>query len=40
LRVYPELRHEIFNEPEREKVFADVLKWVRGREAEAHGTAA
>jgi acylglycerol lipase len=40
LRVYPELRHEIFNEPEREKVFADVLKWVRGREAEARGTAA
>jgi acylglycerol lipase len=40
LRVYPELRHEIFNEPEREKVFADVLEWVQGREAEARRGAA
>jgi alpha-beta hydrolase superfamily lysophospholipase len=27
-RGYPELRHEIFNEPEREQVFADVLDWL------------
>jgi alpha-beta hydrolase superfamily lysophospholipase len=30
LRVYPELRHEIFNEPEREQVFADAWDWVLG----------
>ncbi len=29
LRVYPGLRHEIFNESERETVFADVLDWLR-----------
>ena len=34
LRIYPELRHEIFNEPEQEQVFADVLDWIRKREAE------
>lgn len=34
LRVYPELRHEIFNEPEQEQVFADMLDWMRKREAE------
>ena len=28
LRVYPELRHEIFNEPEREQVFADAWRWL------------
>ncbi len=28
LRIYPELRHEIFNEPEREKVFEDMLGWL------------
>ena len=33
LRSYPGLRHEIFNEPERESVFEDLLDWVRGREA-------
>ncbi len=32
LRVYPTLRHEIFNEPEQEEVFADLLDWVRSRE--------
>ena len=32
LRVYPGLRHEIFNEPEQEQVFADLLDWVRKRE--------
>jgi alpha-beta hydrolase superfamily lysophospholipase len=26
--VYPELRHEIFNEPERERVYADAWRWV------------
>jgi alpha-beta hydrolase superfamily lysophospholipase len=28
-RAYPGLRHEIFNEPEREQVFADLLEWLR-----------
>lgn len=28
LRVYPELRHEIFNEPERQRVFADAWQWI------------
>ncbi|NNL67403.1 MAG: alpha/beta hydrolase, partial [Myxococcales bacterium] len=27
LKIYPELRHEIFNEPEREQVWQDVLEW-------------
>ena len=27
LQIYPELRHEIFNEPERERVFQDILTW-------------
>lgn len=27
LEIYPGLYHEIFNEPEREQVFADVLRW-------------
>lgn len=26
--VYPEGRHEIFNEPERERVFADLIGWL------------
>lgn len=30
LRVYPELRHEIFNEPERQRVFADAWEWLEG----------
>jgi acylglycerol lipase len=34
LRVYPGLRHEIFNEPEQERVFRDVLDWVAALEAE------
>lgn len=33
LRIYPGLRHEIFNEPEQEQVFADLLDWVRKTEA-------
>jgi alpha-beta hydrolase superfamily lysophospholipase len=31
LRVYPQLRHEIFNEPEQEQVFEDVLAWLLER---------
>jgi len=31
VRIYPELYHEIFNEPEHEAVFADVLAWVEER---------
>ena len=30
LRIYPELRHEIFNEPERERVYADAWQWLEG----------
>jgi alpha-beta hydrolase superfamily lysophospholipase len=29
LRLYPDLRHEIFNEPEAEAIFGDVLDWLR-----------
>ncbi len=32
LRIYPNLRHEIFNEPEREQVNQDVLDWMAGVE--------
>jgi alpha-beta hydrolase superfamily lysophospholipase len=32
LHIYPELRHEIFNEPERESVFSDILAWIEGSE--------
>ncbi|HVP31118.1 MAG TPA: lysophospholipase [Myxococcota bacterium] len=35
LRIYPKLRHEIFNEPEQEDVFRDVLQWLETREAAA-----
>ena len=28
LKLYPDLRHEIFNEPEREQVWQDVLDWL------------
>jgi alpha-beta hydrolase superfamily lysophospholipase len=38
LRVYPELRHEIFNEPEREAVFEDVLAWMRRPAAAGAGS--
>jgi alpha-beta hydrolase superfamily lysophospholipase len=34
LRVYPGLRHEIFNEPERLEIFDEVLMWIRARECE------
>lgn len=33
LRIYPQLRHEIFNEPEHEQVLEDLLEWVLEREA-------
>ena len=35
IKTYPELRHEIFNEPEREQVYKDLFDWVK--EAEAGG---
>lgn len=28
LRTYPELRHEIFNEPERETIWSDLWSWL------------
>ena len=31
LRIYPELYHELFNEPERELVLGDVASWIEGR---------
>jgi alpha-beta hydrolase superfamily lysophospholipase len=31
LKIYPGLYHEIFNEPEQEQVFADVLAWCNER---------
>jgi alpha-beta hydrolase superfamily lysophospholipase len=30
LRIYPKLRHEIFNEPEHERVYLDILDWLEG----------
>ena len=30
LCIYPKLRHEIFNEPERERVYLDILDWLKG----------
>ena len=33
LQIYPRLRHEIFNEPEQESVFQDMLCWIEAREA-------
>ncbi len=32
LRIYPQLRHEIFNEPEREQVYEDLAEWLVARE--------
>jgi alpha-beta hydrolase superfamily lysophospholipase len=29
LRIYPGLYHEIFNEPEQQQVFADLLDWLQ-----------
>ena len=31
LKIYPGLYHEIFNEPERQEVLADVLSWCEAR---------
>jgi len=31
LKIYPGLFHEIFNEPERETVLTDVLRWIVAR---------
>lgn len=31
LKVYPELYHEVFNEPEREQVLDDVVAWIQAR---------
>lgn len=31
LKVYPELYHEVFNEPERDQVLDDVTGWIRER---------
>ncbi len=30
LRIYEGLRHEIFNEPEKEEVYTDVWRWIEG----------
>ena len=35
LQIYPQLYHEIFNEPERELVLTDVLNWCDTRAAQA-----
>jgi len=34
-KVYAELRHEIFNEPEREEVYGDLFEWVLSIERDA-----
>ena len=31
IRVYEGLYHEVFNEPEREEVLADITDWLNGR---------
>ena len=31
LKVYPELYHEVFNEPERDRVLDDVVGWIQAR---------
>jgi alpha-beta hydrolase superfamily lysophospholipase len=35
LRIYPGLRHEILNEPERDTVLQDLIGWMQGVEASA-----
>lgn len=35
LKIYPQLYHEIFNEPEQQQVLADVLAWCEQRTAAA-----
>ena len=36
LKVYPELYHEVFNEPERAVVLDDVTSWIEVRALKAH----
>jgi alpha-beta hydrolase superfamily lysophospholipase len=31
LRIWPGLYHEIFNEPERDRVIAEVIRWITER---------
>jgi alpha-beta hydrolase superfamily lysophospholipase len=31
LKIYPELYHEVFNEPEQEQVLDDVVSWINAR---------
>lgn len=31
LKVYPDLYHEVFNEPERDRVLDDVVSWIQAR---------
>lgn len=31
LKIYPELYHEVFNEPERDQVMDDVVTWINAR---------
>ncbi len=31
LRMYPDCRHEIFNEPEKEEIFSDLYRWMMGK---------
>ncbi|CAJ1510118.1 alpha/beta hydrolase [[Mycobacterium] burgundiense] len=31
LKIYPELYHEVFNEPERDRVLDDVVSWIESR---------
>lgn len=38
LCLYPDLYHEIFNEPEQARVFGDLLDWVTSRKSGAAGT--
>lgn len=39
LRIYPELRHEIFNEPERAQIWQDMLNWLAGEPVETLASA-
>ena len=34
LRTYPNLKHEILNEPIRATIYQDILDWIEAREAE------
>ena len=33
VRLYPECRHELFNELNREEVYADLIAWLERRES-------